>query len=211
MIPYGLYHSSVYSANNDFDYTEKSFLPINTDAFGFEFFYSTGNSDHCENEYALDLFTFLLDKDDIVFNDQLYFYGNGGSKDSPVIARELVNSIWGYPVESDAFYFYMSKVPEEVKTIMFAGFLYDAAARNQKLQDLEFIRVRLFTMDNHNEDGKTVLQYTITPDMFGTDKCNIMVFLSLVHNKDGWKLIKHNMPICIDPIQFVEKYRVPGK
>lgn len=208
MIPYLLENSSVFSSDNDSDHLGNCFLPTNTDLFGLEFLYSTGNPDPYENEHNLDLFTFLLDKDDMVFNDQLFFYGNGGDETSPVIIRELCDGIWGYPVESDAHYIYMNRMPKEVKTILFAGFLYEATNRNQSLQDLRFIRVRLFSIDKHSEEGKTVFQYTVHPDLFGSEKYNIVVFLSFVRNNNRWELIKQNLPINCDPSKFVEKYGV---
>ncbi len=210
MIPYQLKKSSLFSSENDSDYTENSFLPINTDVWAIEHYSSTENPDPYADEYAFDFFTFLLGEDvKVLNNDRLFFYGNAGREGSPVITREILKGDWGCPLDSDAHYIFMNRMPQDVNTIMIAGFLYDAAEKNQKLQDFHFIRVRLFIpTDNDPLEGKTVLQYTITPEMLGTGNYNIIVFLSLVRDKDGWKIIKHNRPFCIDPYKFIKKFGV---
>lgn len=213
MMPYSTDSSSVFFSQKDCDNLINSLLPKGTEKCGFEIYYTFDEADpHGESvpEYNMDLFTFLLDDSGNLADDQLYYYQNGGDQDTPVIVRELKYGIWGYPQESDAHYLYLNRLSKAVKTVMFTDFLYEAAARGQKIQDLKSVHARLFSGEQSHDDGYTLYQYTINPDSLGAGEYNIIVFAELVRRGDDWVFFELNNGIQCDPEEFIRRYGFKG-
>lgn len=202
MIPYFLEKSSVFSSDNDINNINGPFNPNEAELYGFEIYYTLGSPN--SGDHNLDLFTFLLNEENLVIGDHLYFYSNGGNQESPIAIR---GDCWGCPWESDAHYIRWNYIPKETTNIMLTGFLFDANVRNQKLQDLNSIHFRFF-IDEKGEDGKTLCQYTINPKTLGTQNDNIIVFAKIHREKDGWTFQVLNKPVQCDPLDFVKQYGI---